>query len=56
VLIDTDGTIFSAQPLSGHPFLQVASRNAACGAKFLPTLLSGEPVRVSGIITYNYVP
>ena len=56
VLIDTDGTMLSAKAVSGHPLLQAASRDAACRAAFTPTLLSGQPVRVSGIITYNFVP
>lgn len=56
VLIDTDGTVFSAEAKGGHPLLQSAARNAACKSKFMPTLLSGQPVRVSGIITYNFVP
>jgi TonB family protein len=56
VLIDTDGKVLSAKPLSGHPLLQSVSRDAACKASFMPTLLSGQPVRVSGIITYNFVP
>ena len=56
VLIDTDGTMFSAQAISGHPFLRRSSEIAACDSRFSPTLLEGQPVRVSGIITYNYVP
>ncbi len=56
VLLETDGTVFSAEPVSGHPLLQAASAAAACAARFSPTLLSGEPVKVSGIITYNFVP
>ena len=56
VLLETDGTVFSAQPVSGHPLLQAASATAACSARFSPTLLSGEPVKVTGIIVYNFVP
>lgn len=56
VLIDTDGAVFSAEAKDGHPLLQPAARNAACQSKFMPTLLSGQPVRVSGIITYNFLP
>ena len=56
VLIDETGEIFSAQAVSGHPLLRHASAVAACGAKFVPTYLSGSPVKVSGIITYNFVP
>ena len=56
VLIDENGEIFSAAPVSGHPLLRNAARIAACGSKFMPTRLSGQPVKVSGIITYNFVP
>lgn len=56
VLIDEDGQIFSASAISGHPLLRAAARNAACGAVFTPTLLMGNPVKVSGVITYNFVP
>jgi hypothetical protein len=56
VLIDIDGTVFAAAANGGHPLLQAASVTAACNAKFTPTLLAGQPVKVSGIIVYNYVP
>jgi hypothetical protein len=36
--------------------LRAAAASAARGAKFSPTLLSGQPVKVSGVITYNFVP
>ena len=56
VLIDENGEVFSAQAVSGHPLLRAASRIAACGSRFSPTQLMGNPVKVSGIITYNFVP
>ena len=56
VLIDEDGKIFSASAVSGHPLLRAAARQAACGAEFSPTLLMGNPVKVSGLITYNFAP
>jgi outer membrane biosynthesis protein TonB len=56
ILILEDGSIFSAEAVGGHPLLQAASRIAACSASFSPTLLEGQPVKVSGIITYNFVP
>ncbi len=55
VLIDESGSMFSAFAVSGHPLLRSAARNAACGARFTPTMLEGNPVKVSGIITYNFV-
>jgi len=56
VVIGEDGSMLSASPISGHPLLRSASRIAACSSKFPPTLLSGQPVKVSGVITYNFVP
>lgn len=56
VLINESGSVISAGAVSGNPLLQLASRDSACGAKFSPTLVAGQPVKVSGIITYNFVP
>jgi outer membrane biosynthesis protein TonB len=56
VLIDENGDVFSAQPVSGHPLLRAVAAQAACGSKFSPTRLAGFPVRVMGVITYNFVP
>ncbi|MCA1621407.1 MAG: energy transducer TonB [Acidobacteria bacterium] len=40
----------------GHPLLQQAEVFAARRARFLPMTLGGSPVKVSGVITYNFVP
>lgn len=55
VVIDEEGNIASATAVSGHPLLRQAAEQAASQSKFAPTRLSGQPVRVSGIITYNFV-
>lgn len=55
VLIDEDGNVVSASAVSGHPLLRAAAAAAARQAKFSPTMLSGQPVKVSGVITYNFV-
>jgi TonB family protein len=55
VLIDESGRVVSAKAISGSPFLTVESQKAAMQARFAPTLLSNQPVKVSGIITYNFV-
>ena len=55
VLIDENGDVVSATAVSGHPLLRAAAVEAAKGAKFSPTLLEGSPVKVSGVITYNFV-
>jgi periplasmic protein TonB len=55
VLIDENGNVVSAKPVSGHPLLQGAAVGAARQAKFSPTKLSGQPVKVTGVIQYNFV-
>ena len=54
VLVDEAGNVISAQAVSGHPLLQASAVAAARASKFSPTLLSGVPVKVSGVITYNF--
>ena len=55
VLIDESGRVISAKALSGSPLLMVEAQRAAMQARFAPTLLSNQPVKVSGVITYNFV-
>lgn len=55
VLIDEGGNVISATAVAGHPLLRAAAVEAAKLAQFAPTRLSGQPVKVSGIITYNFV-
>ncbi|HKZ77850.1 MAG TPA: energy transducer TonB [Pyrinomonadaceae bacterium] len=55
VVIDENGNVISAHAVSGHPLLQAVSVAAARQARFSPTKLSGQPVKVTGVITYNFV-
>lgn len=55
VTVDESGNVISAHAVSGHPLLQAAAVAAAHGAKFSPTKLSGQPVKVVGVITYKFV-
>jgi protein TonB len=55
VTIDENGGVISARAVSGHPLLQGVAVAAARGARFSPTKLSGQPVKVTGVITYNFV-
>lgn len=55
VLIDVDGKVVAAAAISGHPLLQATSVRAARAAVFSPTKLEGTPVRVTGVIRYNFV-
>jgi len=55
ILIDEQGSVVDARVLSGPPNLHAAAVNAARLARFQPTLLAGEPVKVSGTLSYNFV-
>ena len=55
ITIDENVNVISAHAVSGHPLLQAAAVGAARASKFTPTKLSGQPVKVSGVIIYNFV-
>ncbi len=54
VIIDEAGNVISANAVSGHPLLRQSAEQAARESKFTPTLLSGQPVKVTGIVIYNF--
>jgi protein TonB len=55
LLIGEDGKVLSAKALSGHQLFIVAAEKAALQARFSPTMLGEQAVKVSGVITYNFV-
>jgi protein TonB len=55
ILVDEQGKVISAQAVSGHPLLLSAAKEAALRALFTPTMLSGQAVKVQGLITYNFI-
>jgi TonB family protein len=55
VLVDETGQVIRAQTISGHPLLLAAAVKAASEAVFSPTMLDGQPVKVSGTIIYKFV-
>jgi TonB family protein len=55
VTIDEEGNVIAAKAISGHPLLHADSVWAARQARFAPTTLEGKPVKVTGVITYNFV-
>ena len=54
VTIDEDGKVISANAVSGHPLLRQSAEQAARNAKFAPTLLQGKPVKITGVVVYNF--
>lgn len=55
VTIGEEGNIISARAVSGHPLLQAVCVDAARKSKFSTTTIAGQPVRVTGVIAYNFV-
>jgi Gram-negative bacterial TonB protein C-terminal len=54
ILIDEQGTVIEARAVSGPQNLHAAAETAARLARFSPTTLMGEPVRVTGTLSYNF--
>jgi TonB family protein len=54
VVVDESGKVISARALSGPSSLRDVSVQAAFRAHFSPTKLSGQPVKITGRINYNF--
>jgi len=54
VVIDATGKVIAAKAVKGPSMLHQAAERAATQARFSPTLLSGQPVKVAGVINYNF--
>ncbi len=54
VVIDVNGRVISAKATGGPAVLRDAAERAAMQARFTPSLLSGQPVKMTGIINYNF--
>jgi TonB family protein len=54
VVIDEDGKVISAEASGGPVTLREAAVKAALRARFSPPKLSGQPVKVSGVINYKF--
>lgn len=55
VTVDESGNVSAATAVSGHPLLKAAAVGAARGSRFNPTLIEGKPVRVSGVLLYEFI-
>lgn len=54
VTVDENGKVISARAVSGPPVLREVAVQAAQRARFSPTKLSGQPVKIVGRIDYNF--
>ena len=55
IVIDEQGRVISAKATDGPPLLLNAAVQAAYRARFTPTVLGGQPVKVTGSISYNFL-
>jgi TonB family protein len=53
-IISETGDVIEAAVIAGHPLLREAAIQAAHLWKFRPTTLSGKPVKVRGILQFNF--
>jgi TonB family protein len=56
VTIDELGNVIYAKAIAGPELLRDSAAAAALRSKFKPATLSNAPVKISGIIVYNFVP
>ena len=54
ITVDESGKVIAASAINGHPLLRGEAEKAARNAKFSPTLLTNQPVKVSGLIVYRF--
>lgn len=54
VLVSEEGKVLKAKPLTGPEPLRQAAVDAAYRTKFSPTKLSGRPVKIAGVLVYNF--
>ena len=54
VTIDEDGKVISSKAVTGHPLLRGTAESAAWKARFSTTYLSKVPVKVTGVIVFNF--
>lgn len=54
VTIDENGNVIAASAVSGHPLLRSSAEAAARASKFSPTKVDGKPVKVTGVLVYNF--
>ncbi len=54
VVVDENGKVISAHAIAGPPSLRDVAVQAALRARFSPTKLSGQPVKIAGRINYNF--
>ncbi len=55
IVIDEEGKVSTAEAIEGPESLRQAAVDAALKSVFTPTRLMGQPIKVTGVIIYNFV-
>jgi TonB family protein len=55
ITVDETGKVVSVKSLCGHPLLVKGAETSIQQAQYKPTIISGQPVKVTGIAIYNFV-
>jgi protein TonB len=55
VVVDEEGNVIWAKGIEGAPLLQEAALRAACQSRFSPEKISGRPIKVNRVISYNFL-
>jgi TonB family protein len=56
VNVDETGKVTAIEKIEGPQALQGAAREVAMKARFAPALCESRPVRISGVLSYNFIP
>jgi Gram-negative bacterial TonB protein C-terminal len=56
ILLDEKGNLVSAEAIDGPEIFRASALEAAKRAKFTLTLIGTRPVKVSGLLTYDFAP
>ena len=54
VLVDESGKVINAKVVKGHILLQQAAVQAAYKARFPQTIISGQPAKLRGLLSYSF--
>ncbi len=54
IVVDEKGRVVKADAVSGDVLLREAAEKAALKWRFEPTLLFGKPVKVTGLLSFNF--
>ncbi len=54
ITVNENGEVTTTEAVSGHPLLKEAALEAAKEWKFKQTELAGKPVKVQGLLTFNF--